>query len=172
MNATTYVALVRAANVGGTGALPMAVLKAACEAAGGARARTYIASGNLVFAHGSPEAEVKAALQQHLALATGRSISVIVRDAKDMAAMLAGNPYADRPGNRVHAIVLDEEPPTDAIARATGRTDELLTLGRRAIYVFYPGGAGASKLRIPAAKGGTARNMNTIAKLVEMAAMT
>jgi uncharacterized protein (DUF1697 family) len=36
--------------------------------------------------------------------------------------------------------------------------------------VHFPSGQGRSKLRIPAAKTGTARNMNTVAKLAEMAA--
>jgi hypothetical protein len=48
--------------------------------------------------------------------------------------------------------------------------DEELRLGRREIYVRYGFGMAASKLRIPAATKGTARNMNTVAKLVAMAA--
>jgi uncharacterized protein (DUF1697 family) len=43
-------------------------------------------------------------------------------------------------------------------------------LGAREIYVHHPDGIGPSKLKIPAAKTGTARNMNTIAKLAELAA--
>jgi uncharacterized protein (DUF1697 family) len=42
-------------------------------------------------------------------------------------------------------------------------------LGKKEIFVHYPTGMGRSKLRIPAAKRGTARNMNTVAKLVELA---
>jgi uncharacterized protein (DUF1697 family) len=45
-----------------------------------------------------------------------------------------------------------------------------MRLGKREIYVHYPSGMGRSKLRIPAAKAGTARNMNTVARLAEMAA--
>jgi uncharacterized protein (DUF1697 family) len=41
-------------------------------------------------------------------------------------------------------------------------------LGTREIYVYYPSGMGQSKLRIPAARYGTARNLNTVAKLVAM----
>jgi uncharacterized protein (DUF1697 family) len=44
-----------------------------------------------------------------------------------------------------------------------------VALGRREIYVHYPGGQGRSKLRIPAATKGTARNMNTVAKLAQLA---
>src|SRR5438874_13647320 len=46
-----------------------------------------------------------------------------------------------------------------------------LRLGRREIYVRYVGMA-ASKLRIPAAKKGTARNMNTVAKLAAWQLLT
>jgi len=44
-----------------------------------------------------------------------------------------------------------------------------MSLGDREIFVHYPSGMGRSKLKIPAAKTGTARNMNTVAKLAEMA---
>jgi uncharacterized protein (DUF1697 family) len=43
-----------------------------------------------------------------------------------------------------------------------------MELGKREIYVHYPDGQGQSKLSIPAAVRGTARNMNTVAKLAEL----
>jgi uncharacterized protein (DUF1697 family) len=43
-------------------------------------------------------------------------------------------------------------------------------MGAREICVHYPDGIGRSKLLIPAARDGTARNMNTVAKLASMAA--
>ena len=45
-----FIALLRAVNVGGTGKLPMSDLKAMCDALGFGGVRTYIASGNVVFA--------------------------------------------------------------------------------------------------------------------------
>lgn len=45
-----------------------------------------------------------------------------------------------------------------------------MQLGRRKIYVRYGASMATSKLRIPAAKTGTARNMNTVAALAAMAA--
>jgi uncharacterized protein (DUF1697 family) len=48
----TFVALLRAVNVGGTGKLSMGDLKATCEAAGFAEVRTFIASGNVIFKTG------------------------------------------------------------------------------------------------------------------------
>ena len=54
--------------------------------------------------------------------------------------------------------------------RATGRADEVIRLGTREIYVYDGDGMGRSRLKIPAAAAGTARNLNTVARLAEMAA--
>jgi uncharacterized protein (DUF1697 family) len=169
---TGYVALLRAVNVGGTGKLPMTELTAMCEAAGFARVATYIASGNVVFEAGVPEAKVKAELEARLAAYAGKPMGVCVRTAEEMAQVLAANPFADAPGNRAVAIFLDAAPPKDAAEKAVGRAaDEEIAIGTREIYVRYgEAGQGNSKLRIPAAKTGTARNLNTVAKLAAMAA--
>src|SRR5262245_38232826 len=81
-----YVALLRAINVGGTGKLPMADLKAMCEEAGFAHVATYIASGNVVFESSAPEAKVKAALEKRLQGYAGKPVGVVVRTAAEMAA--------------------------------------------------------------------------------------
>lgn len=164
-----YVALLRAVNVGGTGKLPMAELKAMCEAAGFTQVRTYIASGNVVFAAKGSEAQVKAGLEAKLETYAGKKVGVLVRTPDEMKAVLAGNPFPDKAPNRTVAIFLDEAPPPDALDKATGLNGEQLRLGRREIYVHYGDGMADSKLKIPAAAAGTARNMNTVAKLAEMA---
>lgn len=166
----TYIALLRAVNVGGTGKLSMSELKAICEAAGFGRVRTFIASGNVVFSSNLTEAAVKQALNDKLHACAGKPVGVLLRSAVEMAAVLAANPFADAPGKRVAAIFLDAVPPPDALAAAVGLKNELMALGQREIYVHYRDGMGDSKLRIPAAKTGTARNMNTVAKLATMAA--
>jgi uncharacterized protein (DUF1697 family) len=168
MNA--YVALLRAVNVGGTGKLSMSDLKAMCERAGFLKVRTYIASGNVVFASRMSEARIKAALEAALEAYAGKPVGVLVRTAAEMAAVVAGNPFPDAQPSRTVAIFLDEPPPRDAVARTTGRADEEIRLGKREIYVHYGDGMGRSRLKIPAAKAGTARNINTITKLAEMAA--
>lgn len=165
----TWICLLRAVNVGGTGKLPMAELRRMCEEIGFEQVRTYIASGNVVCRSGHDEAGVKAALEEALAGYAGKPVGVMVRSPKDMAAVLAGNPFADAPGNRCVTIFLDEAPPSDALDDLRGRKDERVALGRREIYVHYGDGMADSKLRIPAAANGTARNMNTVAKLVAMA---
>src|SRR5918911_1173820 len=49
MTTSTYVALLRAINVGGSSVMTMADLKAQFEAVGFANVRTYIQSGNVLF---------------------------------------------------------------------------------------------------------------------------
>ena len=68
------------------------------------------------------------------------------------------------------AIFLDEPPIGDTLERITGRNGEEVRLGRREIYIHYGDGMADSRLKIPAAKAGTARNINTVARLAAMAA--
>ncbi|CAN5925270.1 DUF1697 domain-containing protein [soil metagenome] len=167
---TTFIGLLRAVNVGGTGKLPMSDLKAMCLELGFEKVTTYIASGNVLFVSKLGEAKVKAKLAERLRRFAGKEVGVLVRTAAEMADVLAGHPFPAARPDLSYAIFLDEAPPEDALARAVGRADEEMTLGAREIYVHYPSGSGRSKLRIPAAKQGTARNMNTVAKLAELAA--
>jgi len=167
---TAYVALLRAVNVGGTGKLAMTELKAMCEAAGFGQVRTYIASGNVVFTSTESEEAVRSAIEAKLEAYAGKPVGVMVRSAAEMADTLARNPFADRPGNRVVAIFVDGPIPADALEAAKNVKEEEMRLGKREIYVFYGDGMADSRLLIPAGKAGTARNMNTVAKLAEMAA--
>jgi uncharacterized protein (DUF1697 family) len=165
----TYIALLRAVNVGGTGKLPMPELRAMCEALGFSNVRTYIASGNVVFESRLAAASVKKQLEQRLEDYAGKPVGVLLRNAKEIAAVLADNPFADAPPERTVALFLDAAPPADALDTLSGQGSEQLALGKREIYVFYPDGIGRSKLKIAAGKNGTARNMNTVATLAEWA---
>ena len=166
---TRYIALLRAVNVGGTGKLPMSDLRAICTEAGFARVETYIASGNVLFESKAATSKVKAELEARLLAYAGKPIDVVLRTAAEMSAVLKANPFAKAETRHTYAIFLNEPPPPDALARVAGQQDEQMRLGKREIFVCYPTGMGRSKLRIPAAKMGTARNMNTVAKLVELA---
>jgi uncharacterized protein (DUF1697 family) len=166
---TAYIALLRAVNVGGTGKLAMDVLKSMCEEDGFRSVRTYIASGNVVFESPLTEKAVKKKIESRLLAYAGKPVGVMVRTAKEMAEVLARNPFPTAPGNRTIAIFLDEAPPSNVADTVSGRVNEKVRAGKREIYVLYDENMGRSKLRIPAARNGTARNMNTVAKLAEMA---
>ena len=88
-----------------------------------------------------------------------------------MSKVVANNPFPDRAASQTVAIFLDLAPPPERIERCQRPSERGgFALGAREIYVHYPDGIGRSKLRIPAAGDGTARNMNTVAKLAAMAA--
>lgn len=166
---TGYVALLRAVNVGGTGKLPMAELKALCEAAGFERVRTYIASGNVVFVGPRGEAKVKAELEKRLRDYAGKPVGALVRTASEMAEVLAANPFPDAPPAKVLVLFLDAAPhPADMAVRH--QANEEVRAGKREIYIYFPDGMGRSKLVVSAMKAGTGRNINTVRKLAEMAA--
>jgi uncharacterized protein (DUF1697 family) len=165
---TSYVALLRAVNVGGR-QIKMDNLKRIAAELGLERPRTFIASGNLLFASDKSEAEVKSELEAALQKHMGATVGVMVRTATEIEQVAADNPFAREPGNRVVAIFLDDAPRKDAIEAAKNVADERMALGVREFYVHYPSGQGRSKLRIPAAARGTARNMNSVAKLAELA---
>jgi uncharacterized protein (DUF1697 family) len=162
---TKYVALLRAVNVGGTGKLPMSDLKGLCLDAGFAHVETYIASGNVVFESKATPAKVKAELERRLQAYAGKPIGVIVRSAAEMQAVLKANPFPRAEPKYTYAIFLDGPLPPDALEHVSGVQDEKMRLGKQEIFVHYPTGMGRSKLKISAAKTGTARNMN---KLVQM----
>ena len=167
----SYIALLRAVNVGGTGKLAMQDLAAMCKAAGFRSVRTYIASGNVIFESDLSETGIREKLERRLLAHAGKPVGVAVRTAAEMADVLARNPFPHAPGNRTLAIFLDSAPPDGVLHTMSGRVEEEVAVGRREIYVLYGENMARSKLKIPAAKSGTARNMNTVAKLAAMAAM-
>ena len=149
--------------------LVMTDLKRIADEAGLGKARTFIASGNLVFVSDKSEPEVARLLESRLKTHMAADVPVFVRTAAEMEQVAAVNPFAGEPGARVAAIFLEAAPPKETIEEARGIADERLALGRREIYVHYPSGMGTSKLRLPSKIVGTARNMNTVARLAELA---
>ena len=167
---TAYVALLRAVNVGGTGALPMATLKAIGEACGFDDCRTFIASGNLLFVSGKPEAEIKAALEARLLEWAGKPVEVFVRTSDELAAIVAANPFPDAQGSRHMVFFHDAPPDADLVAHCRDIQGERLALSARELHVDYGEGIRTSKLKIPGKTERTARNINTVTKLAALLA--
>lgn len=166
---TAYVALLRGINLMGGTTLRMADLRSIAEGLGLKDARTFIASGNLVFTSRKSEKAIKAELAAAIGEHMSRDVGVMVRTSAEIADVAAKNPFKDAPASFTVAIFLDDAPPGDALGHAKKIEDERMALGKREIYVHYPRGQGQSRLSIPAAAKGTARNMNTVAKLAELA---
>jgi len=167
----SYVALLRAVNVGGTGKLPMSELKRLCEEAGFESVRTYIASGNVVFSSGDSPDRARSVLEKRLEDWAGSKVGVLIRNAREMADIVEANRYPDQPGNQVAVLFLEREPPGDLAARASGVTNERFSPAAREVFIHYPDGLGQSKLKFDLGVS-TTRNMNTVTKLAAMAAET
>lgn len=168
---TSYVALLRAMNVGGTGKLSMTQLKRIGEQCGFTSVRTFIASGNLLFTSDLAEAETQARIESELELFFGKPVAVFVRSATEMAEAARRNPFTDdKPGGAM-AHFIGEAPVAAMLAEARDAVSERMALGPRLIYVSYGEGIGKTKLKLSAVKHGTARNMNSVAKIAELLAM-
>jgi uncharacterized protein (DUF1697 family) len=168
---TAYVALLRGVNLLGVSTLKMADLKAIAEELDLRSARTFIASGNLLFVSDKPEEKLRVMLERRLAAHMGRDVRVMLRTAAEMEAVVRANPFPEARGNNVQAFFMNEPPPADLLETVRNRADdERIAAGKREVYVAYgEKGIGRSRMRIPAAEAGTARNMNTVNKLAELA---
>ena len=168
---TSYVALLRSVNLLGRSALKMSDLKGIAQEIGLASPRTFIASGNLLFTSSMVEQEVRQRLETRLERHMGRPVRVIVRTAEEIEAVHQFNPFPEAAGNNTLAFFMNGPPPLDLLATVRNRaSDERIAAGLREIYVAYgERGIGRSRLRIPAAEAGTARNMNTVARLAILA---
>jgi uncharacterized protein (DUF1697 family) len=174
----TYVALLRGINVSGQHAIPMAALRGTCASIGFDRIRTYIQSGNVVFACAVSEATAERRLEAAVERDYGHRVPVIVRSAAHWARFVEGMPFpdgAEREGSRVLLVVAKRPPAGNAAAELQQRA----TAGERvvgrgdALWIHFPQGIGRSKLT-PAVldrclgSPATARNRRTVLKLHEL----
>lgn len=166
--------LIRAVNVGGA-KLPMAELRDLAADLGATSVRTYIASGNLVCAPPGDPDEFGRALEAAIESRFGYFREVISRTPAEVRAALDAHPFPVLEPRYSYVTFLAGEPTADAVAKArtfpTG-DDRWEVIGRE-MHIRYAGGAGRPEMKEPSisrALGvpGTARNLNTVRKLLEV----
>jgi len=175
----TYVALLRGVNVGGRSPLAMADLRALFVDLGHAAVRTYIQSGNVVFASPRTDqaalaAELEAGLAERLAVRS----PVITRSAPELGRIAAGHPFAAEglaPAT-LHVTFLAATPDpalVEALEPPVAAGERWAVLERQ-VYLYCPDGYGRTKLnngyferRLKVAA--TTRNWKTVGTLAEMA---
>jgi uncharacterized protein (DUF1697 family) len=173
----TYIALVRGINVGGHNMVAMQELRKLCERLGLENVRTLLQSGNVVFESASRDAAaLEAKLEQETAKKLGVKPAYFIRTADEWASLVKRNPFraeAERDPGHLLAVVMKHAPGAAAVkalrAAIVGR--ELVETRGREGYFFYPDGVGRSKLTPNLIEkhlggGGTARNWNTVLKLL------
>ena len=171
-----YVAFFGSINVGGK-RLTMADLRAAFEAEDFANVETVVASGNVLFdfpERPTPGLEEKLGLMMRHTF--GMDSAVCVRDRGEVAEAICDNPFHGHGAdNQVHSHFLER--PADAdqfavlVADHTGRGDERLALGDRALYIDFVNGVGDSRLTGKSLERrlgckGTARNMRSLKRIL------
>jgi uncharacterized protein (DUF1697 family) len=178
----TFIALLRAVNVGGTGKLAMADLRKLLAGLGYTHIETYIQSGNAVFdAQGSASAvckDVATVLTSHM----GAPVDVIVRTHADLTRVIAANPFAAEAaaeGGRVHVGFLagkakaNAAAELDQIVKVYPRRRDRVHFAGDCLYLHLPEGAADTKFTPRAVEralgvASTARNWNTVLKLHAM----
>jgi len=166
-------------NVGRGRKLPMPALRTALEEAGCTDVVTYIQSGNVVLTPPAPVPEPLGPwLERIVAGVGGFDVPVVLRTRAELERTVAANPYPDAGGTQLHVVFLDERPGAGVLQGLDldAFAPEACTLVGRDLYLHLPNGMGRAKLPVALEKAtrgtkgvGTARNWNTVLKLVELA---
>ncbi len=160
-------ALLRGVNLGKRKVI-MSELREVCEAAGFADVRTLLASGNLILNSKLTGAKLEAKLEGLILEGLGLKADVFVRDADQLDAIIAGNPFKAFTKASPTFMVVNfmrgsaSKAELDAMTK-TALIGEETKQGESCLYIKFPNGQGPSKLKMP--KLGTARNWNTVLKL-------
>jgi uncharacterized protein (DUF1697 family) len=174
------ISMLRGVNVGPHNRIKMDKLRAVYESLQFENPRTYVQSGNVVFRskqRSTPQLakKIQAAIQKQCSC----NPVVILRTTQEMRAAIAASPFAKgrqlEPG-KILVTFLDAEPPAGAHATIQGlkQYPEELHLKGRELYIYFPNGAGKTKLPWSAVEkllkvNGTARNWNSVTNLLKMA---
>jgi uncharacterized protein (DUF1697 family) len=156
--------------------MKMAALREVLASAGLGEVETLQVAGNLVLdAAGRTPDDIAAAVRDAVRGGFGFDLPVLVRSHAELVDTVARNPFADAAEGRwVQTVFLDAPPSEPRLTLPDGIPEEAVLDGRE-VFVRYPEGIGGSKLQAGWFEKrlgviGTARNANTIAKLVALSA--
>lgn len=176
----TLACLLRGINVGGNKIVKMAIWKQLYEELGFTNVRTLLQSGNLLFdtVIEEPREVLQARLETAFAKRFGFTADHILRDAAQVQAAIAGNPFPDaaaKAPNHLLIFFLSKAPDAAGIAKlsALDTGPDRLHLSGDLLYMHFINGAGKAatdpvKLLRLAGVTGTSRNWTTLNKLAAM----
>jgi len=177
---TTYIALLRAVNLGPHNKIGMSDLRQLLTALGMQGVQTLLQSGNAVFqSDARTTAQLESLIEGAAAKKHQLETEVMVRSHKEWKGLIAGNPFpkeAKQDPSHLLVLPLKEAPGRGAagVLQEAIRGREVVRVDGRCAYIVYPDGIGRSKLTsalIEKKLGtrGTARNWNTVLKLDALA---
>ncbi len=174
------ISMLRGVNVGGHNQVKMDALRALYESLEFQAVQTYVQSGNVIFRTRQKNLSALATrIQDAIERAFGFRPAVLLRTTDEMRKAIVGNPFAGRRGiepGKLLVTFLAAEPGPESRSVLDGlkkHPEELHLIGRE-LYIHFPDGAGKSKLPWSAVEKllkvqGTARNWNTVTKMLEIA---
>ena len=143
---TRFVALLRGINVGRAKRIAMADLRALLAGLGYANVQTHLQSGNAVFSSdsGQDSEALAATIEQALARELHLSCAVVVREAGELAKVLAQNPLRTAMTDPARMLVgfFVGEPDAERVRAVLSRdlTPNLLHIDGRTLYIWCPNG--------------------------------
>jgi uncharacterized protein (DUF1697 family) len=171
----TYIALFRGINVGGHHILPMKSLVEILEGLGCRMVRTYIQSGNVVFqAEKQDRQTIARQISKKISARHGFAPKVLLLEAGKLKKAVTNNPFPTGEGKTLHLFFLEAPAETPDMERLAGlkAKSEQFRLQENIFYLHAPEGIGRSRLAAKVEQGlgvpVTARNWNTVRKLLEM----
>lgn len=171
----TWVALLRAINVGGRNKVPMAALREAYLKAGCDRVASYIQSGNVVLrSEETDPARLAPLLEEAVRQASGVESPVVLRTAAEWTEAIGANPFVDLDPAGLHVKFLAGVPEPAALAAleaVDSGPDRLRVVGRD-VYWYLPDGVIAARAAGKAAElrlgTGTMRNWRTVLRIADL----
>jgi len=175
-----WISMLRGVNVGSHNRMKMDALRGAYESLRLADVRTYVQSGNVLFrAKQQNPAALAKKIQTAIEDTFGFRPEVILRTTEEFRGAIAANPFAGRrdvePAKLLVTFLAGEPgPEAEATLRGLKANPEELHLVGRELYIYFPNGAGKSKLPWSSVERllkvtGTARNLNSVVTMMEMA---
>ena len=174
---TRYVVLLRGINLGRARQVDMGRLREVLAGRGHDGVRTHLRSGNVVLDSPLAEAglvrDVEAAMREGF----GIDVQVVVRTGREIAAVVAGNPFrevATDPARYLVTFLPHAPDPARVAALPPADLGEYRMIGRE-LYQWLPDGIAGTpqaawKWDHLLGVHGTARNWNTVRRLAELAA--
>lgn len=174
------ISMLRGVNLGPHNRIKMDALRGVYESLKFEDPRSYVQSGNVIFRtkeKNGPQLakKIQGAIQKKF----GCCPEVILRTPEEMRRAVATNPFPERTEkepSKVLVTFLVVEPPREAVANLEKFKElpEELHLKGRELYIYFPNGAGRSKLPWSAVEKllkvtGTARNWNSVRAMLEIA---
>lgn len=173
-----YIAMLRGINVGGHKTVKMEPLRASFACLNFTGIQTFLQSGNVVFGTNKSETGLAATIERKILADFGFSVPVMLKTAKNLAAIIENNPFPKDPSidpAKLHVTFLSTAPPNDATGQLkplAAARERFQVLGRE-IYLYCPDGYGRTKLTNNAiekklSRSATTRNWNTVKALLAM----